>query len=54
MSSLGVNQGPVLPPYVLKLLALVSPSFSWIFLAYAIVSFLLFLGFDEIKNDKKV
>lgn len=42
---LGCNLGSALSPYVLKLLALVSPSFSWIFLAYAIVSFLLFLGF---------
>ncbi len=41
---LGCNLGSALS-YVLKLLALVSPSFSWIFLAYAIVSFLLFLGF---------
>ena len=42
---LGCNLGSALSPYVLKLLALVSSSFSWIFLAYAIVSFLLFLGF---------
>ncbi len=42
---LGCNLGSALSPYVLKSLALVSPSFSWIFLAYAIVSFLLFLGF---------
>ena len=42
---LGCNLGSALSPYVLKLLALVSPSFSWIFLAYAIVSFLLFLLF---------
>ena len=42
---LGCNLGSALSPYVLKLLALVSPSFSWIFLVYAIVSFLLFLGF---------
>lgn len=42
---LGCNLGSALSPYVLKLLALISPSFSWIFLAYAIVSFLLFLGF---------
>ena len=42
-------------PYVLKLLALISPSFSWIFLAYAIVSFLLFLGFFlNAKMAKKV
>ena len=39
------NLGSALSPYVLKLLALISPSFSWIFLAYATVSFLLFLGF---------
>ena len=42
---LGCNLGSAISPYVLKLLALISPSFSWIFLAYAIVSFLLFLGF---------
>ena len=42
---LGCNLGSALSPYVLKLLALISPSFSWIFLAYATVSFLLFLGF---------
>lgn len=42
---LGCNLGSAVSPYVLKLLALVSSSFSWIFLAYAIVSFLLFLGF---------
>ena len=42
---LGCNLGSAVYPYVLKLLALVSSSFSWIFLAYAIVSFLLFLGF---------
>ena len=42
---LGCNLGSAVSPYVLKLLALVSPSFSWIFLAYAVVSFLLFLGF---------
>ena len=42
---LGCNLGSALSPYVLKLLALISPSFSWIFLAYAIVSFLLFLLF---------
>ena len=42
---LGCNLGSALSPYVLKLLALISPSFSWIFLAYAKVSFLLFLGF---------
>ena len=42
---LGCNLGSAVSPYVLKLLALISPSFSWIFLAYAIVSFLLFLGF---------
>ena len=42
---LGCNLGSSVSPYVLKLLALVSSSFSWIFLAYAIVSFLLFLGF---------
>ena len=42
---LGCNLGSALSPYVLKLLALISPSFRWIFLAYATVSFLLFLGF---------
>ena len=42
---LGCNLGSAISPYVLKLLALISPSFSWIFLAYAIVCFLLFLGF---------
>ncbi len=42
---LGCNLGSAISPYVLKLLALVSSSFSWIFLAYAMVSFLLFLGF---------
>lgn len=42
---LGCNLGSAVSPYALKLLALVSSSFSWIFLAYAIVSFLLFLGF---------
>lgn len=42
---LGCNLGSAVSPYVLKLLALVSSSFGWIFLAYAIVSFLLFLGF---------
>ena len=42
---LGCNLGSAISPYVLKLLALISPSFSRIFLAYAIVSFLLFLGF---------
>ena len=42
---LGCNLGSAVSPYILKLLALVSSSFSWIFLAYAIVSFLLFLGF---------
>lgn len=42
---LGCNLGSAVSPYVLKLLALVSSSFSWIFLAYAIVSFLFFLGF---------
>ncbi|MFR8937426.1 MAG: MFS transporter [Streptococcus sp.] len=42
---LGCNLGSAVSPYVLKLLSLVSSSFSWIFLAYAIVSFLLFLGF---------
>lgn len=42
---LGCNLGSAVSPYVLKVLALVSPSFSWIFLAYALVSFLLFLGF---------
>ena len=42
---LGCNLGSAISPYVLKLLALISPSFSWIFLAYATVSFLLFLGF---------
>ena len=42
---LGCNLGSAVSPYVLKLLALVASSFSWIFLAYAIVSFLLFLGF---------
>ena len=42
---LGCSLGSAVSPYVLKLLALVSSSFSWIFLAYAIVSFLLFLGF---------
>ena len=42
---LGCNLGSAVSAYVLKLLALVSSSFSWIFLAYAIVSFLLFLGF---------
>lgn len=35
---LGCNLGSAISPYVLKLLALISPSFSWIFLAYAIVS----------------
>lgn len=42
---LGCSLGSAVSPYVLKLLALVSSSFSWIFLAYAIVSFLFFLGF---------
>lgn len=42
---LGCNLGSAISPYVLKLLALISPSFSWIFLVYAIVSFLLFLLF---------
>ena len=42
---LGCNLGSAISPYVLKLLALISPSFSWIFLAYAIVRFLLFLLF---------
>lgn len=52
---LGCNLGSALSPYVLKLLALVSPSFSWIFLAYAIVSFLLFLGFlMKSRMTKKV
>ena len=52
---LGCNLGSAVSPYVLKLLALVSPSFSWIFLAYAIVSFLLFLGFFlNAKMAKKV
>lgn len=49
---LGCNLGSAVSPYVLKLLALVSPSFSWIFLAYAVVSFLLFLGF--LLNSKMV
>ena len=40
---LGCNLGSAISPYVLKLLALVSSSFSWIFLAYAIVSFFTFL-----------
>ena len=40
---LGCNLGSAVSPYVLKLLALVSSSFSWIFLAYAIVSFFTFL-----------
>ena len=52
---LGCNLGSAVSPYVLKLLALISPSFSWIFLAYAIVSFLLFLGFFlNAKMAKKV
>ena len=42
---LGCNLGSAVSTYILKVLALVSSSFSWIFLAYAIVSFLLFLGF---------
>ena len=49
---LGCNLGSAVSPYVLKVLALVSPSFSWIFLAYAVVSFLLFLGF--LLNSKMV
>ena len=49
---LGCNLGSAVSPYVLKLLALVSPSFSWIFLAYSLVSFLLFLGF--LLNSKMV
>lgn len=49
---LGCNLGSAISPYVLKVLALVSPSFSWIFLAYALVSFLLFLGF--LLNSKMV
>lgn len=49
---LGCNLGSAVSPYVLKVLALVSPSFSWIFLAYAIVSFLLFLGF--LMNSRMV
>ena len=49
---LGCNLGSAVSPYVLKLLALVSPCFSWIFLAYAVVSFLLFLGF--LLNSKMV
>ena len=49
------NLGSAISPYVLKLLALISPSFSWIFLAYAIVCFLLFLGFFlNAKMAKKV
>ncbi len=36
---LGCNLGSAISPYVLKLLALISPSFSWIFLAYAIGKF---------------
>ena len=52
---LGCNLGSAISPYVLKLLALISASFSWIFLAYAIVSFLLFLGFFlNAKMTKKV
>lgn len=52
---LGCNLGSAISPYVLKLLALISPSFSWIFLAYAIVCFLLFLGFFlNAKMAKKV
>ena len=52
---LGCNLGSAISPYVLKLLALISPSFSWIFLTYAIVSFLLFLGFFlNAKMAKKV
>ena len=52
---LGCNLGSAISPYVLKLLALISPSFIWIFLAYAIVSFLLFLGFFlNAKMAKKV
>ena len=52
---LGCNLGSAISPYVLKLLALISPSFSWILLAYAIVSFLLFLGFFlNAKMAKKV
>lgn len=52
---LGCNLGSAISPYVLKLLALISPSFSWIFLTYAIVSFLLFLGFFlNAKMVKKV
>ena len=38
---LGCNLGSAISPYVLKGLALVSPSFSWIFLAYAIISAIL-------------
>ena len=49
---LGCNLGSAVSPYVLKVLALVSPTFSWIFLAYALVSFLLFLGF--LLNSKMV
>lgn len=49
---LGCNLGSAVSPYVLKLLALVSSSFSWIFLAYAIVSFLLFLG--SLLNSRMV
>lgn len=49
---LGCNLGSAISPYVLKVLALVSPSFSWIFLAYALVSFLPFLGF--LLNSKMV
>jgi len=49
---LGCNLGSAISPYVLKLLALISPSFSWIFLAYV---FLLFLGFFlNAKMAKKV
>lgn len=42
---LGCNLGSALSPYVLKGLAIVSSSFSWIFLAYAIISFALFILF---------
>ena len=49
---LGCNLGSALSPYVLKLLALISPSFSWIFLAYAISKFPTFPWvLAEFKND---
>lgn len=41
---LGCNLGSAISPYVLKGLALVSPSFSWIFLAYAMISAILLVA----------